>query len=210
MKRYLFLVIVLFISSATFSQEDRKNDDEIITLAKNSSSIGGYGGISLLYSQIDNRDALVFGARGGVVFNHSLTVGLGGAGFINESKEGINTDEHYSLAGGYGGVLIEPIIFPKTPVHLSIPILFGVGGVANTVRYDYDDDPWGYDETDVLDGDAFIFIEPGIELELNVVKFFRFSLGAYYRKTSDIKLDGIPKDALDGFSYGVSFKFGRF
>jgi hypothetical protein len=59
-----------------------------------------------------------------------------------------------------------------------------------------------------------MIIEPGVELELNVTRFFRFSVGAYYRYTSDVDIENpdytVPTDILKGFSGGVTFKFGKF
>ena len=57
---------------------------------------------------------------------------------------------------------------------------------------------------------------PGIEVELNVVKFFRLSAGLNYTHTSEIILNDllgepiIPGNALNGFTFGLSFKFGKF
>jgi len=49
-----------------------------------------------------------------------------------------------------------------------------------------------------------------LEMEMNLTQFFRFSMGAYYRYTSEIELLNTDKDVLNGFSFGVNFKFGKF
>jgi hypothetical protein len=100
---------------------------------------------------------------------------------------------------------------PKFPVHVSFPILIGAGGVA--VVRDNNDDDWD-DDFESEASDAFMVIEPGVEVELNITHFFKFCIGAHYRYTSDVDIDegdyNIPTDILHGFSGGVSFKFGKF
>jgi hypothetical protein len=212
MKRIVFILSLLTVSIYSFSQvlEDestrKRKDDEIRTLIEKSDDIGGYGGLSVLYSQIDAKDAFVFGARGGLIMGHIFTLGIAGTGFINDSHLDNTLDRNVSLAGGYGGMFFEPIIFPKAPVHISVPVLIGIGGVAYTsveVR------EWENDYF-VEDSETFLVVEPGIEMEMNFTRFFRFSMGAYYRYTSEIELLNTDKDVLNGFSFGVNFKFGKF
>jgi hypothetical protein len=51
---------------------------------------------------------------------------------------------------------------------------------------------------------------PGIEIEFNVVKFMRIGLGGYYRYTSGLNLEKTGEHIMDGFSAGLSLKFGKF
>ena len=212
MKRTALLLAILFLVINTFSQlvEDestsKKKDDEIKTLVGGSKEIGGYGGLSVLYSQIDSKDAIVFGARGGLIMGHMFAMGIGGAGFVNDSHYDFELDRNVSLTGGYGGMFFEPIILPKFPIHLSVPVLIGIGGVAYT---SVEMREWD-DEYFVEDSETFLLVEPGVEMEMNVTHFFRFTMGGYYRYTSEIDLLNTGKDVLNGFSFGVNFKFGRF
>lgn len=212
MKRIALVLAVLFFNMYAFSQiegdetEEHEKDDEIKTLLGRSSSIGGYGGLSVLYSQIDAKDAFIFGGRGAVIMGHIFAMGIGGAGFVNDSHWEYALDKDVSLAGGYGGMFFEPIVFPKFPAHVSFPVLIGVGGIAYTSieRYDWDDEYF------VEDSETFLVIEPGMEIEMNVTRYFRFSFGGYYRYTSEIDLLNTESDVLNGFSFGVNFKFGKF
>jgi len=38
------------------------------------------------------------------------------------------------------------------------------------------------------DSDAFLVFEPGVDVEFNIVKFFRIAIGASYRLTNGINL----------------------
>jgi hypothetical protein len=215
-KSILFLVLIMSTLTA-FSQKDEEfistgNSDEIKTLMGNNKALGGYGALSMEYTQIDDRDAFVFGARGGVLMGHIITLGIGGSGFFNDVHYDSNLGADISLAGGYGGFFFEPVLMPKMPVHIAFPIMIGAGGVS-VVRNNNSD--W-LDDFDFKseESDAFMVIEPGIEVELNITRFFRFCIGGYYRYTTDVEIENpefnIPANIIRGFSGGVTFKFGKF
>jgi hypothetical protein len=206
----LFLGFLAVTSLSTFAQDDNEYSD-IQTIMGGNESVGGYGAISMQYTELENRDAFVFGARGGVIIGHVITLGLSGSGFFNDLHYDAVSGMDLSLAGGYGGFFFEPVVFPKFPVHVAFPILIGAGGVA-VVSKDGSND-WN-DYYNSQASDAFMVIEPGVEIELNVTRFFRFCIGGYYRYTSDINIEdpdfNVESDILRGFSGGVTFKFGRF
>jgi hypothetical protein len=217
MKKIILIAIMLFSGFFVFAQvsdpnKENKRQDEIKTIFPQGrrGSVGGYGELSLLYSAIDQRDALTFGARGAVLLGHGLALGICGSGFINDPKAYSEFSERVSITGGYGGFFFEPILLPRFPVHIAIPVTVGVGGVSVARIYEYND----YDDYYPEESDAYLVVEPGIELELNITRFCRFSIGGYYRYTTDVEMaiDGVtlPGNLLQGFSGGVNFKFGKF
>ena len=222
MKKATILIFVVFVSLMGLAQEDNKNNQEYRTLFGSSQMThGGYGGLSINYSQLDGEDALLVGARGAWIINHGIGIGLAGYGITNNINRDLYGDgSQYQMAGGYGGLLIEPIIGAKNPIHISIPVLIGAGGIAyvnNTLQSG--SQPPYHNEYYTLDSQAFFVVEPGVELELNMVKFFRIALGAYYRYTSDVTLSYYKLNSLElitenpdlkGFSFGVTLKFGKF
>jgi len=213
MKKIIILSALLIIfGSAVFSQDpelEYYKSKEIKTLLGRNRAGGGYGAFSTGYSVIDNNHALLFGGRFGWIASHSLGVGIGATGFINEFHYEPSLDREVFLAGGYGGLYIEPILLPRSPVHLSFPVLLGVGGISYVSK-----------ESDlnnnlIEDSEAFLLVEPGAELELNLTKFFRVAIGATYRFPTafDVGLSGTPTasaESLEGLSYMVTFKFGKF
>ena len=201
MKKTILTSLVILIGISLFSQT---NDDEIKTIFNNGrTKHGAYGGLSINYSQIDGKDAFLVGARGAWLIDHSIGIGLAGYGFINDihTNDGF-IDADLDLVGGYGGLLIEPIIMAKSPVHISLPIIIGAGGITYTDNFGWDNNNY--------DSDAFFVIEPGIEIEFNLIKFMRIATGVYYRHTSNIELEGVDNDVLNGFSTGITLKFGKF
>jgi len=209
MKKIAWIILILMIPfTGVVAQEEEK---EFKTLFGSIDSHGGYGGISVGYTQIDKRDALVIGGRAAWIVNHSLALGIGGRAFINESEYDAFLAEDVNLQGGYGGILIEPILGGQEWVHLSFPILIGAGGVVHAEKYEHHN-RYDYDYRDdfVNDSDAFFLLEPGVELEFNMLKFLRLALGASYRYTDNIDLYDTGDDALRGFSYQLTFKIGKF
>jgi hypothetical protein len=204
----LSILIVLIIVAAFANAQDNYYNDEVQTIFSRNKSNGGYGAINVGYTQINGKDALISGVRGAFIFDHSFAIGLGGYGFVNNfdyNYKGVSPEEKFSLAGGYGGIFIEPIIGGRKPVHLSFPILIGMGGIALVNNYSWD---WGYDYT--YDDDFFFVVEPAVELEFNLARFFRLALAASYRFTSEIEMYQTDKDVLNGFNFGATFKFGKF
>jgi hypothetical protein len=192
------------------SEQQERNPGQVQTLFDPHAGNGGYGAFSIGYTKIGDRDAILIGGRGEWVVGHGFGLGLGGYGFVNDPAYNPIDQLNYSLAGGYGGLVMEPIIMGWFPVHITVPILVGAGGVANT-SYSTDwYDPYQYYDGFVEDASAFFVAEAGVELEFNLVRFFRLALFGTYRYTTDIVMTNTAEDALRGWNFGMTFKFGSF
>lgn len=211
---FLLFICALFVSPVL-----AQDDEGIVTLFGNNDKIdhGGWGGFSMGYSKIGEQDAFISGGRGGWLIDHRLTIGGGGYGFytnFNHSNISSPTADNYSLAGGYGGLLLEPVIAPFNPVHISIPVLIGGGEAGVVDEYAY------HGHSDYTAYGPYFVLEAGIDIEMNIVKFFRLAVYGSYRYTSDLDIDyqsadgltqfSVPSDALRGFNCGLTFKFGKF
>jgi hypothetical protein len=100
-------------------------------------------------------------------------------------------------------------LFPRFPVHLSFPVLFGAGGVSYISKEE------SMNDNLIEDSEAFLLVEPGAEIELNLTRFCRLAIGTTYRLPTsfDVGLQGTPKanaESIKGWSYTISLKFGRF
>lgn len=209
MKTYAIILGFLIAATVAFTQNEAgtEGDQKIQTLFGENVDNGGYGALMFNYSKINDDNAFLFGMRGAWIIDHKLAIGLGGYGFINNMEwDNINGHPDQFLTGGYGGLLIEPILFAHKPVHLSFPVLIGGGGIA--LVDDYWDDY--YDDWYTEYADAFFVIEPGVEVELNLVQAMRMAFAVTYRFTEDVELREIDKHALNGFNFGLTLKFGKF
>jgi len=183
---------------------------DIQTLTGQGRNVGFYFGFHSEYSQIAGYDAFGAGGTFAMIINHGLALGFSGKGFFSEPYE-ISSIKNtsYNYTGGYGGILIEPIIFPKFPVHISFPILLGGGGIARSVLTDYYY-PYEYTEMKVENAEAFLIAEPGMELEFNVARWMRLGLTGSYRFTTLFTSSSFESNPINGFTAGFSLKFGKF
>jgi hypothetical protein len=214
--RAIFTLLVSFSLINLISAQENgdvvydQDNDNIRTLFGNERiTNGGYGAFTFGYSEINNLSAVSIGGRGAWIIGHWFAIGVGGTGFINDINYNNAQGQYTNITGGYGGLILEPIILPWIPVHISLPVLFGAGGIANVISEGTGDvyEPPSY----VEDATSFFIIEPGAELELNLIKHFRLAAGVSYRLTNEILLYNVPEAyPLDGWIVNVTLKFGKF
>jgi len=217
--KYLFSTVCVLAGLITNAQEIKdttnqyvvvEHDYEIKTLFGGNHTNGFYMSYDLGFANMDKSQTVETGGRLAWIVDHSVAIGFFGSGFVsaNDFDKVINgNNTTLTLAGGYGGFLIEPIIGAKKPIHFSLPIMLGVGGAAYD-SYSYNSNTWNYYGNS--NGDAFMMMKAGAEVEFNLLKFMRLGLGAQYRYIYGLNLDGFGKNDLNGISATISFKFGKF
>jgi len=211
MKNTFFLSVALFLFSAHICAQSNTGNDSNTRWKQNTvfkpgeTSHGGYGALTLRMGELNDKSALMIGGKGAWVINHSLGIGLAGTGVMGINEYDPNSSIHIGYAGGFGGFLIEPILFSDKLVHVSIPMILGGGGVS---RFVYNNNNYNYHGGNRYV--AFGLFEPGIEIEFNMVSWFRISAGAYYAFRTEIDSYLLDTDILSPFSFGINFKFGSF
>ncbi|MFC0878458.1 hypothetical protein ACE01N_17825 [Saccharicrinis sp. FJH2] len=216
------IVLAFLFLQTTVAQEEEKTEDFVIvdhskddfkSLLGNKGANGGYLSIDITGGAMDGNQVFEAGGRLGWIINHSFAFGLAGYGFAQNIVEDPATSvTQLDLAGGYGGLLIEPIIWSKEIVHLSVPMVIGIGGAGKNLsssRYDYTTQTY-YENGNIGENDLFFMLRPGLEVEVNLSRFFRIALGGYYHQALGFQLEDVSSRALNGFTGGVSFKFGWF
>lgn len=189
------------------------SDEEFKTIfGSGKKGFGGYLGLNSHYTQINGQNALLIGGELTAVINHSFNIGLKGYGMVTENKSTQLGEfgEQLYLGLGYGGITLEPVLFYNSAVHVSFPVLIGGGGIVEYQKNDYYDHHHHNNYYGSYDYDYFFVVEPGVNLELNLLEFMRVSTGVSYRVTSDIKLAGLAENNLNGFNFDLSLKFGWF
>jgi hypothetical protein len=213
MKRLIILPLILMLFATKVHSQDPELEyykgKEIKTLLGKNLPGGSFGAITLGYSLIDNKNAVLIGARISGIASHFIGVGIGGQVFINENHHDVVLNRDVHFAGGYGGVYIEPIVIPNFPVHLSFPVLFGGGAISS-----FSGDP-DSNRSEIKDTRVFLLAEPSAELELNVTRHFRLAFGVSYRFPTGFNVGNNSSPSasvgsLRGASYKLTFKFGKF
>jgi hypothetical protein len=209
-KRISILIIsILIVSSKLILAQNNPDESEMQTLFGNKKyHFTGMGGLQVGYSKFNGKDAILVGGRGGVVINHNLALGIAGWGFAsipvyNNIGE---TGQLGYLEGGYGGLLVEPIFMSKRIVHLSMPIIIGAGDLMYLRKVNRNMS----DLSNMIDSDPFFIVEPGIELEVNLLRFMRVAAGASYHWSPNLNLISTPSNPFNGLTASIALKFGKF
>ncbi len=227
MKRISIFIGMFCIATMGFSQEnldakpiETKSDYNMKTIFSNDHAHGAWIDVSLRYMEINKLDGLAFGAKIGYLMNHTLGMGVAGYFFGNEESYNDLLLDDFSIKGGHVGFFVEQLIAPTFPVHISIPIFAGIGGIGYSADWHDENnhnDDWDDDTNEwTVDSDVYAVFKPGIELEFNMTRHFRIATGAYYTMTTDINIKSddnislLKTDVLNGLSYGLTFKIGAF
>lgn len=220
MKIKLLLAAMLTTASVSLFAQD--GDSQVRTLFNRGEA--KWGGEFSFYGSGASFNDRFFGGGGfecGAIRNNAIEFGLFLKGFGSESHTDykITPDDKYFFGGGYGGLLLKPIIMSNAPVHFAIPIRVGGGCIGYySSEYFWDDDCHyhHYNHHDDYEDETGVFVfEPGVNLEFNMLRHFRMWVGASYRMLGSLNLEYrnnggeiIGKQDLDGMIYSVGFSFG--
>lgn len=105
------------------------------------------------------------------------------------------------MSYGVGGIFVEYILKPESPIHFSIPVNFMAGGISIEDATS--------DGSEVESSKIFA-IEPGINLEFNVSKSFIPALSLSYRQIFGSSLENLSNQDISGVNIGLIFKFGSY
>lgn len=208
------MVALVLIVAGTVTAQD---DEHPRTLLGDSNKVtGAYFSITGRYTSVLSSDVLHVGFAGAVVINHRVNVGIMGTWSSSPIKNdayrtyleenGQTSDlSGLELRYGYWGVLVEPMVWQRSAVHLSVPVSIGLGSAS------YSFPPAGSDgyQRNRTDGQAFFAFEPGLEVELSIVQALRIGFGGSYLYTSDITLPETPSDVLRGPMARMTIKIGE-
>jgi hypothetical protein len=204
--RILLISIGLLLISFSASAQEKKAE----TLFSGEMKIGGFGGPQAKFTEFNGEFAVQFGGRGGFIINETFSIGGGGYGIASRRHMGsfTNTGFDTRLNIGYGGLILEYIHNSDDLFHFTFNTLIGAGGAElsdspqTSSRY--------YNDYGLMDSDWFFVVEPELNLDVNLTRFMRFSIGASYRYIGDVQMEDLVESDLSGFSANIMFKFGRF
>ncbi|MEQ8358320.1 MAG: hypothetical protein RH860_02455 [Cytophagales bacterium] len=215
MKKYIILMIALVLAEVV-----RAQDSEMQTLFGNGRLSGAYGAFDMKVSPVNDEINLLLGGQAAVIFNEHAYIGVAGYGLSTREKfNGIdarlpendpNRDIRIDMSGfGYGGLLFGYTVSPNSLIHIDIPVVIGAGGV------DLTDDNITISDNDFtlkpsIESSAFFVAEPGLNIEINMARFFKLGLGGGYRYIYGTDLQNLKDSDLSGWTANVSMKFGKF
>ncbi|MBU8893202.1 MAG: porin family protein [Bacteroidales bacterium] len=215
MKKLFTILLVALMVQISFAQEEKieeKDPMQTIFTKDNLKFTGGFIAPEIKVSDVHEDISLLVGGSIGFTFNDNFTIGLAGSGLTTNSNFNIPNadpllDDMSARVGmGYGGLLLEYTMFSDKKIHFSIPVVVGAAGI-----YVYEDDgDFFYDQFNEIENSAAFVVEPGVNIELNLFKFFRVGLGASYRLIEGTDLVNLTDEDLSDLSFNATFKFGLF
>lgn len=209
MKNLISCILVLFLTPIAFvnaqDADEKKETDYIEFNDRNNVVHGVYIGLSARYGKIENKDTYITGLKVAYVADQKFEIGLE-VDFLFSEQEAPSNYIHSDLIGAYVGIHQEPILFSKSRVNLSFPLLLGVGAV------DYERDITGNNGVpeDIIE---LIFVaEPGVSALFNISRYLQLEAGIKYRFSDklDTANSSSTLDRINGFSAGIGLKVGVF
>jgi hypothetical protein len=192
----ILTIIVLFMATFVYAQDEPQ--EEFQTLFGSDYNSGGYGALEFRFGQVNNNMSLLLGGRGGWVIGNKFVIGGGGYGMTtnnilgnNQLIAGVDSTD-LKLGLGYGGIMLEYIAMPHKAIHFSFPLILGAGGASVSKKiYDPNNTINSEDWTnyEIVESSGFFVVEPGVNVDLNLIKFMRISFGAKYSVITGTNLE---------------------
>jgi hypothetical protein len=168
---------------------------------------GGFGGLELKLSGLNNEVGVLAGLQGGWIFNHSL--GLGAAWYTSLSSHDMNVvinsvERVGSLGLSYGGALVQMTFGSHRVVHFQPSLLLGVGQASLTSS-----EIAGWEEV-LFEQSVVTIAEPEVKMELNLSEHIRVLVGAGWRFAFGLDSEYLTAGKVGGFTGSVTLRFGKF
>ena len=207
-KIQLFAVLGLaFLSNAAQSQDSMKT----LFATPKINTIGLYVAPEYQFGQIQNEFTHLSGFSAMMILNQKFSVGMSMNRTMSRNFSPKEVSPLY-LNANYGGLKLEYTINPTKLVHVSIPLLVGMGNATTDsfagsgVRTD--SFRMGRAQ---IPGNRFFIIEPGIQVEANIMNYAKAYVGAKYRFSFDTgNTTNLDANSLKGFGIYAGLKVGLF
>jgi hypothetical protein len=207
MKKAIF-AIVLLMSTQLFAQDVQYKNSSTKHQSRNSA----YGVLSSNYSRFNGQNAIYSGAYGGWMLRRKLMIGIGAYGNVTTHKgygQNAATHKQNDFRVGYGGLMVEYALLDFNRFHITAGALAGGGIIKNGSGHGTIPEN-GADELKDIDASGFYVLQPSVNVEYDVTKWFRVGAGAGYRYITGSDQAGITDKRMSARTTGISLKFGGF
>lgn len=197
MKNY-FLGALAYLMLTPFAQAQ---EEKVLVKLPKVQNIGFYITPEFQYGQVNSMTHSFSGWSAGVIFNKRLSAGFTRIGLFNPASAMTNSANPTNYNANFGGLKFEYTFFPKSPIHLVIPMTIGTGGYTESITKK------GFGPRNM--NNLFVAI-PGIVAEANIFKFMKVYVGASYRYSVGINSNNPNSGALKGMVFNSGIRFGLF
>lgn len=167
--------------------------------------IGYFLSPSFQFGNFAGSTAVIPGIGAGVLLNNKISLEAKYKLTVTKNTP-VGEDPQFYLHGQWIGLRCEYSIKQSSAVHLSFPLEIGIGEIELDLK-----DSFENQHITIPSGDVwFANIEPGVALEVNLLKYVKLNLSAGYRFVSDVSFRNLSEKDLMGFTYSAGFKVGLF
>lgn len=210
------ILLAFFISASAQETEviysEKEDKRPMKTLFKDDKGFGGHLSLNVKGTEFYDETAMLLGGELVFTLSHALNIGIAGYGMPSRIDYR-DTDNLYLnplyVEMGYGGLFIEPVFFDQEVVHLTVPVLIGAGWAGLTDARFFDQPNYNY-PLRITDESAFFVFEPGINMEVNLVRYVKLTLGGSYRMINGSSIEGLSDNDMSGFTFGGGIRIGWF
>jgi hypothetical protein len=206
--------MMLLVVAISFQTKAQDTTHTLIKLIK-PQTIGLYVAPEVSYGQVRGSMTGLGGASAMLVLNKKWAIG---------ATAQMSLDDNFvpkavsplTVRAAWAGGKIEYTPRPDALIHVSFPLTIGAGEASTDSLSSTN----GRGEHDLLhdgkggnsNGNGFIIVQPGMNLEMNLMRYAKFYVGANYRLSflSDNKTALLPANTLQGFSINAGLKVGLF
>ncbi len=224
-KLFLLALVAILMYCNTAAAQNQDTTKYLLKLSK-PHSFGLYVSPEFQYGQLKNAFTPFAGSSVMLLFNQKFAIGATYQETTNRtfSPTGVSP---LLLKAGYGGVKMEFITAPSKAVHVTFPLVIGMGQMqVDSATYTVKDPKEGRGDfgdfggknqgENGFGGNTYLVLQPGIHLEANLIRNIKIYAGASYRYAVDV--DGTANTAkiplaasvLNGASINVGAKIGFF
>lgn len=220
MKKISLVIILAALTTVSFAQD-------INTFGKRDTSkafvLGGYGEPFAGATTLNGDWGVMVGIKGGMLFNRKF--GFGPIAKVNiglwefqGNNLNFNDSANLELYMGSVGLFLEYHFKMEKKIHFSVPVNIMVGGVTinedlgNVKTFETKDEGFGKEDNsrNEVESAGIFVLEPELNIDFNVAKFFIPSLKVGYRAVFGSQLVNVTDSDLSGVYFGLGLKFGKF
>lgn len=217
MRKIKFYFAVSIFSLLLIGKLDAQEADNTFrNIFSSNPSFGGYGMQQVGYTKINGLNTVFFRIGGAISIDKKLTIGAVLSPFFTENPRQ-NSEVETAYQGNYIAFLLEPIFFSKKPIHFTVPLLIGGGGISTKRNYGGGMYTYQWNKR----WEDYLLFEPGINAEANLTKYLKIFVGLSYRMATEVSLDKVDNRTntkttifkngeFNGFNFIFGIKVGKF
>jgi hypothetical protein len=216
--KYTSFVAALMLLLALTATVTVHSQDSVRTLIRPGKirSVGIYVAPEFQYGQLDNTFTAFSGGSAMLLFNRRFAVGVTGQHLIDRSFSPSGVAP-LVVRAGFGGGKLEYTLHPEKAIHLSFPLVLGMGMArADSVRasrpefmHDHND---GQFDGRRHGGSDYWVVQPGVQLEANLLRNVQVFAGVNYRISGGANNDNttLSNNVMQGVAVNAGVKVGFF